>query len=109
MIPGRNHKSLALIVCGTTSGKTLEENGDYVAIFQRFLQASAPTRAGFQYTVDPYDVFRKQEYPAEDKLDDYDGIIITGSRASSTCFYPMSSLKYILFSLIRLRQRGVGQ
>lgn len=98
MAPNRNHRSLALLVCGKTTGKTLAENGDYIDIFSRFLQASldvvqAQATASlenpnhdprWQFTLDPYDVVNKQEYPTEDKLNDYHGIIITGSRASSS-------------------------
>lgn len=89
------HRALALLVCGKTSGKTYAENGDYIDIFQRFLHASLDSlqpqkaskenqnpRPRWQFSLDPYDVFQNQEYPDDAKIDDYDGIIITGSRAS---------------------------
>ncbi|KAF5340284.1 hypothetical protein D9611_007840 [Ephemerocybe angulata] len=102
--PNRNHRSLALLVCGKTTGKTLTENGDYIDIYQRFLQASLAAVQGdkpssvtnvekpnhdpssqpiWQFSLDPYDVVRKQEYPTKEKIDDYDGIILTGSAASA--------------------------
>ncbi|TFK23996.1 cytoplasmic protein [Coprinopsis marcescibilis] len=102
--PARNHKSLALIVCGKTTGKTHAENGDYVDIYKRFLTASLdslkpkeqasslenPNHSDnpgsqplWQFTIDPYDVFLDQPLPIDEKLNDYDGIIITGSPASA--------------------------
>ncbi|KAF6752832.1 cytoplasmic protein [Ephemerocybe angulata] len=96
--------ALALLVCGKTTGKTLTENGDYIDIYQRFLQASLAAVQGdkpssvtnvekpnhdpssqpiWQFSLDPYDVVRKQEYPTKEKIDDYDGIILTGSAASA--------------------------
>ena len=93
----RNHRSLALLVCGKTTGKTYAENGDYIDIFTRFLHASLDAVQGpqsslekpnhdprWQFTLDPYDVVNRQEYPTDEKLNDYHGVIITGSRAWMT-------------------------
>ncbi|TEB29686.1 class I glutamine amidotransferase-like protein [Coprinellus micaceus] len=92
----RNHRSLALLVCGKTTGKTYAENGDYIDIFTRFLHASLDAVQGpqssleksnhdprWQFTLDPYDVVKRQEYPTEEKLNDYHGVIITGSPAAA--------------------------
>ncbi|RXW20568.1 hypothetical protein EST38_g5286 [Candolleomyces aberdarensis] len=91
-----NHRAIALLVCGKTTGKTYAENGGYIDIFQRFLHASLDSlqpqkvplenqnrRPRWQFSLDPYDVFQSQEYPDDAKIDDYDGIIITGSPAAA--------------------------
>ncbi|KAH6904247.1 cytoplasmic protein [Coprinopsis sp. MPI-PUGE-AT-0042] len=98
-----NHKSLAVLICGKTTGKTHAQNGDYIDIYNRFLRNSlgyhttgsnpgnnnnklnessneAPT---WQFTLDAYNVFERQELPDEAKLDSLDAILITGSPATA--------------------------
>ncbi|OBZ78439.1 Serine/threonine-protein kinase gad8 [Grifola frondosa] len=56
-------------------------DGDYTAIFDTLLRKSLPSEPKIEYTLDPYDVRNKMEYPPN--VDDYDGIILTGSAASA--------------------------
>ena len=70
-------KKLALLVCGALPVPLLDIHGDYGRIFRRFLLKALPNDTSF--TLDPYDVVYKMEYPAEDQIDSYDGILYTGS------------------------------
>jgi len=74
-------KSIALLICDTPVPAVLSTYGDYHAIFTTFLRASLPAApdSNSVFTLDPYDVVHKQEYPSEEKESTYDGIIITGS------------------------------
>ena len=88
--PAPSHRAIALLVCGKTTGKTLAENGDYPEIYLRFLQASLdavhPQKPAalenpnhtprWQFSLDPYDVVRNQEYPSAAKIE----LIITTLR-----------------------------
>ncbi|TFK37013.1 class I glutamine amidotransferase-like protein [Crucibulum laeve] len=81
--------SLALLVCGALQGKVYAENGDYLAVFSRFLDASlpdassSPSSSSIKFTLDPYDVVESMTYPTDAQLDTYDGLLITGSAASA--------------------------
>jgi hypothetical protein len=70
-------KSLALLICGSLSANLLEEYGDYSRVFGSFFRNSLPKAVDF--ILDPYDVAQKMEYPSEDQLAKYDGIVLTGS------------------------------
>ncbi|RDB26710.1 putative glutamine amidotransferase-like protein C13C5.04 [Hypsizygus marmoreus] len=72
---------LALLVCGSLTGSLKDTYGDYTAVFGEFLQRALPKDVKF--ILDPYDVVFKMEYPPEDKIDTYEGIIYTGSAASA--------------------------
>lgn len=72
-------KSLALLVCGSLSANLLAEYGDYSQVFGTFFRSSIPANADF--TLDAYNVF-EMDYPPEDKLAKYDGIVLTGSGIS---------------------------
>jgi hypothetical protein len=69
-------KSLALFICGSLTPNLQETYGDYTDVFTKFFRSALPKKIDF--TLDPYDV-QKMEYPPEDKLDSYDGIVLTGS------------------------------
>jgi len=71
-------KSIALLVCGALPPGL----GDYHKVFSTFLQNSLPN-ATIQFILDPYDVVHKMVYPPDDKIDSYDGILITGSASSA--------------------------
>lgn len=68
---------LALLICGSLTPNLQEEYGDYTAVFSNFFRSALPKKIDF--TLDSYDVVQKMEYPQEDKLDSYDGIVLTGS------------------------------
>ncbi|KAF4566302.1 hypothetical protein EYR36_011720 [Pleurotus pulmonarius] len=73
-------KSLALLICDTPIPAVLSSHGDYHKIFSALLASSLPDTS-IEFTLDPYDVAKKQEYPLEDK--EYDAFLITGSAASA--------------------------
>lgn len=70
-------KKLALLVSGSLVGNLKDIYGDYSEVFRTFLQRALPKDVKF--VLDPYDVVFKMEYPPEDQIDSYDGIIMTGS------------------------------
>ncbi|KAF9465868.1 class I glutamine amidotransferase-like protein [Collybia nuda] len=74
-------KSLALLICGSLTANLIEKYGDYSQVFGTFFRNSLPENTDF--TLDAYDVFNKMEYPSEEKLGQYDGIVLTGSAASA--------------------------
>lgn len=67
--------SLALLVCDTPLAAIVETHGAYPQIFNTLLTKSAPPH--LRFTLDPYDVVHKMEYPPD--TNHYDGIVITGS------------------------------
>lgn len=69
------HIRIALLLCDTPIPAVVSLHGDYHVIFGDLLKASLPENASF--TLDPYDVVHKQEYPPDNV--EYDGILITGS------------------------------
>jgi hypothetical protein len=77
-------KSLALLICGSFTPNLQEKYGDYTRVFTNFFRSAQPKKIDF--TLDSYDVVQKMEYPPEDKLDSYDGIVLTGSGNSFVDF-----------------------
>ena len=69
---------LALLVCDIPIPAVVQDHGEYPMIFKRFLRASLPDGLS-AFTLDSYDIRYAMEYPKEDVLDTYDGIIISGS------------------------------
>ena len=65
---------LAILLCDTPAPPVLKEDGDYHKIFDVWLRAVSPS---VDFTLDPFDVVNKMEYPPNDTK--YDGIILTGS------------------------------
>lgn len=72
---------LALLICDRPIPNVIEREGDYHDVYGNYLRRSldvyqkeSGNRIDFQ--LDGYDVRFKDEYP---NLDDYDGIVITGS------------------------------
>ncbi|KAK7052321.1 glutamine amidotransferase type-1 domain-containing protein [Favolaschia claudopus] len=80
-------KSIALLACDTLMPSVVEEHGDYDVLFPILLH-SAGKQLGIddiasKCKLDYYDVVKKMEYPTDEQLDTYDGILITGSKASA--------------------------
>ncbi len=73
---------IALLICGTLTGKAHVKNGDYYDVYLRYMRDSLPQQADFIF--DPYDVRVKMEYPVHE--DDYNCMVLTGSRECSTFF-----------------------
>jgi len=69
---------LALLVCEVLGPELVKSHGKYSIIFERLFCASLPDGLP-DYTMHPYDVRNAMEYPPMETLDNYDGIIITGS------------------------------
>ncbi|KAF8066792.1 class I glutamine amidotransferase-like protein [Lyophyllum atratum] len=74
-------KKIALLVSGNLPESTRATYGDYTVVFTEFLRRSLPKDVDF--TLDPYDVVSNMEYPTDDQLDSYDGIMYTGSAAAA--------------------------
>ena len=90
---------LALLVCDIPIPAVVKDHGEYPIIFERFLRASLPDGLS-AFTMDSYDIRYAMEYPKEDILDTYDGIIISGSgefillsnrRVDPNCFVAASA------------------
>ena len=71
----------ALLVCDIPLPAVVKDHGEYPRIFETFLRASLPDGLS-AFTLDPYDIRYAMEYPKEDVLDTYDGVIISGSGGS---------------------------
>lgn len=67
---------LALLICDTPLPAVVEAHGNYLAIFSRFFKSSLPNPQ-VEFSLDGFDVVKKQEYPPLDA--GYDGIVISGS------------------------------
>lgn len=82
-----NCKSIALLVCDTPLASVSAEHGDYHVIFTQLLHASGKELGiadiADKCCLDPFDVVHKMEYPTDHQLDAYDGLLITGSKASA--------------------------
>ncbi|KAJ7621174.1 class I glutamine amidotransferase-like protein [Roridomyces roridus] len=77
-------KSIALLVCDTPIPSVKQAHGTYHEFFTSLLQQSAKALGISDdacFTLDAYDVVNDMAYPPEDKA--YDGILITGSKASA--------------------------
>ncbi|KAF5366183.1 hypothetical protein D9758_005672 [Tetrapyrgos nigripes] len=73
-------KSIALLICDTPLPSVIVEHGDYHKIFSVLLKKSLPDH---DFILDSYDVVHKMEYPDDEKLDEYDCVMLTGSAASA--------------------------
>ncbi|KAL0064544.1 hypothetical protein AAF712_008489 [Marasmius tenuissimus] len=72
---------IALFLCDTPIPVVLAAHGDYTNIFRTLLESTLPPN--FELVLDPYDVVNKMEYPDDDKLKEYDAIMLTGSAANA--------------------------
>ncbi|KAF9524926.1 class I glutamine amidotransferase-like protein [Crepidotus variabilis] len=72
---------IALLTCGSLTGKAYAENGDYWDVYSKFMHDSCP--AGTQFKFEPFDVVSKMEYPSSQDEDQYDCMMLTGSAASA--------------------------
>lgn len=70
-------KRIALLVSGNIPESIRGTYGDYTVVFKAFLKRSLPTNT--EFILDPFDVATKMEYPSDEQLDTYDGILYTGS------------------------------
>ncbi|KAJ6466935.1 class I glutamine amidotransferase-like protein [Mycena sanguinolenta] len=80
-------KSVALLICDTPMPSVVEEHGDYHVLFTNLLHAAGKQlgidEIADKCKLDPYDVVTKMEYPTDEQLAVYDGILITGSKANA--------------------------
>lgn len=63
-------------MCDTPLPAVVEAHGNYLAIFSRLFKSSLPDPQ-VEFSLDGFDVVKKQEYPPLDA--GYDGIVISGS------------------------------
>ena len=78
--PRTKKARIALLVCDTPIPAILKQQGDYEAIFTRLFEASRPADVP-AFRLDAFDV-KKGEYPPESILDEYLGVVLTGSGLS---------------------------
>ena len=71
---------LALLLCDRPIPAVLDAYGDYERIFYTLFNSSLPTSVK-DFSMDAFDVRWKMEYPPEEELNNYDGIVMTGSGA----------------------------
>lgn len=71
---------IALFLCDTPIPTVRATDGDYTDIFNALLRSSLPSNSVTEFSLEPYDVREKMEYP--DSIDDYRAIILTGSGPS---------------------------
>lgn len=74
-------KTLAVFICGPLPDSVEAVYGDNTNVFQKLLTSSLPRPDSAQLSLHPYDVVNKMEYPPEDQIGEYDGIILTGAGA----------------------------
>ncbi|KAJ7176622.1 class I glutamine amidotransferase-like protein [Mycena filopes] len=80
-------KSIGILVCDTFSPIVLQEHGGYYEQITELLHGAGKL-LGVQdiadkCKLDEYDVHGRMEYPTDEQLEGYAGLIITGSRASA--------------------------
>ncbi|KAF8317674.1 class I glutamine amidotransferase-like protein [Clavulina sp. PMI_390] len=76
---------LAILLCDTPVPSVKSQYGNYVDIFRTMLESSLErTRpeSSIEWSLDGYDVVQ-QEYPTDNKLAQYDAVLISGSAASA--------------------------
>ncbi|KAF5383471.1 hypothetical protein D9757_006077 [Collybiopsis confluens] len=91
MSPPKRTVSVALLVCGPMLPQVVPEHGDQPEIIENFLRKSLKSFANSDETdwrdvdlaVHSYDVVGKMEYPAEQEIDGYGAMLITGSVADA--------------------------
>ena len=69
---------LALLVCDVPVPEVVKDFGEYPIIFDKLFRTSLPDGLT-DFAFHTYDVRNAKEYPPMDKLNTYDGVIITGS------------------------------
>jgi len=72
---------IALLICGVISSPVREVHGDYYDVYNRFCKNTVPPTANRQVIVDGYDA-KVMKYPDEERISEYDMIMITGSGLS---------------------------
>lgn len=69
---------VALLICGGLSGPVLAANGDYYEVYTRFLKNSLPPGSDTELVSDGFEV-KDMKYPEDDRIPEYDMIMLTGS------------------------------
>lgn len=72
---------VALLICGGLSGPVLAANGDYYEVYTRFLKNSLPPGSNTELVIHGFEV-KEMKYPEDNKLSEYDMIMLTGSGMS---------------------------
>lgn len=101
MTAGTKTVRVALLICGYWTHNLLEYNGDYLRTYARWLNASLPPNSGYKLVMEAYDVI-KDDYPEDDIIDDYDVVMITGSRKCSPVKFPAEKSSIITHNLFFL-------
>ncbi len=76
---------IALLICGGLSGPVIAANGDYDEVYSRFLTNSLPPDSNTKLVIDGFQV-KEMKYPEDNKIPEYDMIMLTGSGTSLSLF-----------------------
>ncbi|KJA16154.1 hypothetical protein HYPSUDRAFT_47688 [Hypholoma sublateritium FD-334 SS-4] len=74
--PAPSPTRIALLICGDLTGPALEANGNYLQVYTRFLEDTAPG----PFVLTPFYVVTSEVYPDPAM---YDALLITGSASSA--------------------------
>ncbi|KAF5354163.1 hypothetical protein D9756_007142 [Leucocoprinus leucothites] len=75
---------IALLCCGEFTGQVYKDNGDYLEVYTHWLKKSLPHKSKVKPKVDAYKVYQDNDsLPDDDDIDDYDGILVSGSSADA--------------------------
>lgn len=74
---------ICLMVCGHFTKKLKDENGDYREMYYKWLIASLPKHSNVKLELDAFEA-KDEEYPKRNKIDEYDAVLVSGSRM---CFF----------------------
>ncbi|KAF5347743.1 hypothetical protein D9756_010267 [Leucocoprinus leucothites] len=82
--PKNRKVRIALLCCGEFTGQVYKDNGDYLEVYTRWLKKSLPPQSKVKPKVVPYKVYGDENpLPDDDDIDDFDGILVSGSPADA--------------------------
>ncbi|KAF5361061.1 hypothetical protein D9756_004466 [Leucocoprinus leucothites] len=73
---------VGLLVCGTLSGPVEAVHGGYYEVYSHYWKSTTPRNSDVKVVIDSYSI-KKMEFPDEERLDEYDIFMVTGSATSA--------------------------
>ncbi|KAF5360670.1 hypothetical protein D9756_004450 [Leucocoprinus leucothites] len=73
---------VGLLVCGTLSGPVEAVHGGYYEVYSHYWNSTTPQNCDIKVVIDSYSI-KKMEFPDEERLDEYDIFMVTGSATSA--------------------------
>ncbi|KAF5351193.1 hypothetical protein D9756_008187 [Leucocoprinus leucothites] len=83
MTPPPRTIRIGLLICGSLSGPVEAVHGGYHEIYSHYWKSTIPRGSNASVIIDSYSI-KNMEFPDEDRLDEYDIFMVTGS-ATSAC------------------------